>query len=374
MQIELLPGLPLGDLVRSLVILLVGFVAAWFVYPLARGVAKRITAKTKTNLDDLLIEALERPVFLAIVLIAIAIALEALPIIQGYQAIFRKAVGAAAVLLGVYTGIRVANAVIAWYGKEVADRTKSTIDDNLLPLIRRLVTGVILALGALFLLNQLGINITPLLAGLGIGGLAVALAFQNTMSNFFAGTNIATDGSLKVGDFIQLESGLQGTVTEIAWRSTRITTRTNNVVIIPNSKLAESIVTNYSIPSPEVGFVVNCGVAYGSDLEKVERVTIEVATKLQTEHHGAVSGAAPAFVYMKFGDSNIEFIVFMRAKGYGEQFSLTHDFIKALTKRYDEEGIEISWPVRKVHMYAHTDGGAGTTGAAAASRADGGTK
>ncbi|MBI3954186.1 MAG: mechanosensitive ion channel family protein [Chloroflexi bacterium] len=356
MHIQLLSGLVLGDLVRSLAVFFGGLLVAWFVYPVARTVVKRLTARTKTTLDDLLIQALERPVFLAIVMVSAYLALAVLPIVDRYELVFRRAVGALAVLLGTYTGSRLVNVFITWYGQELASRTKTRIDENILPIVRRIAMAAVLGLGAVFLLNQLGINIAPLLAGLGIGGLAIALAFQNTLSNFFAGTNIATDGAIKVGDFIELPDGLRGTVTEIGWRSTRLAALTNNVVIIPNSKLAESIVTNYSAPTPEVGFTVSCGVAYGSDLEKVERVTLEVARRLQREQPGAVPGAEPAFVYREFGDSNINFVAVLRAKGYVEQFGLTHDFIKALHLRFQQEGIEISWPVRKVHMYTPGDG------------------
>ncbi len=361
MHLQLLPGLVLGDLVRSLAIFVGGLLIAWFVYPLGRSLAKRLTARTATTLDDLLIHALERPAFLTIVLASAYVALAVLPIVDRYELIFRRAVGALAVVLGTYTGSRLVNILITWYGQEVASRTKNRIDENILPIVRRIVMAGVYGLGAIFLLNQLGVNIAPLLAGLGIGGLAIALAFQNTLGNFFAGTNIATDGAIKVGDFIELPDGLRGTVTEIGWRSTRLAAPTNNVVIIPNSKLAESIVTNYSAPTPEVGFTVSCGVAYGSDLEKVERVTLEVARRLQAEHPGAVPGFQPAFVYREFGESNINFIVAMRAKGYVEQFGLTHDLIKALHLRFQQESIEISWPARKVHLYAHTDAAAAPT-------------
>ena len=377
MELVVLPGLTLGELVRSVAIFLGTLLVAWFVYPIARAIVKRVTARTKTTLDDLLIQALERPAFLAIVLVGIYVALASLPVIDRYELIFRRAVGAVAVLLGTYTGARLVNVLITWYGQEVASRTQSRIDDNILPIVRRLAMAVVLGLGAIFLLNQLGINITPLLAGLGIGGLAVALAFQGTLSNFFAGTNIATDGAIKVGDYIEIGEGLQGTVVEIGWRSTRIITRTNNMVIVPNSKLAESIVTNYSNPTSDMLVRINCGVAYGSDLEKVEQVTLDVARRVQQTFPGAQEGFEPALVYRSFGDSNIDFIVALRAKSFVDQFGLTHLFIKELSKRYEEEAIEISWPVRKVHVYAHTDGTASSAGsqasAAGAQRGDGGS-
>ncbi|MSQ33679.1 MAG: mechanosensitive ion channel family protein [Dehalococcoidia bacterium] len=372
MHIQLLPGLLLGDLLRSLAIFTGGLLVVWFVYLVGRSLVKRVTAKTKTTLDDAIIRALERPAFLAIVLASAYLTLAVLPFVDRYELIFRRAVGALAVVLGTYTGGRLVNILITWYGQEVASRTSTRIDENILPILRRIVMAGVYGLGAIFLLNQLGVNIAPLLAGLGIGGLAIALAFQSTLGNFFAGTNIATDGAIKVGDFIEVGDGLQGTVREIGWRSTRLTSRTANLIIIPNSRLAESIVTNYSQPAPDTGVFIKGGVAYGSDLDKVERVTLEVARRLQSEHPAAVPGFQPAFVFREFGDSNISFVVALGARGFAEQFALTHDFIKALTARYQQESIEISWPVRKVHLYAHPVGAAAPADDAAAPRSDSG--
>ena len=157
--------------------------------------------------------------------------------------------------------------LIAWYLRAIAARSTIDLDAKLLPPIRRVLPLTIYFVGALVALDNLDISISPLLAGLGIGGLAVALAVQPTLSNFFAGTYLVTEGELKEGDFIELESGPSGYIAGVDWRSTKIRSRYNNLIIVPNSHMASSVVTNYSSPSPAMNVIVTCGVSYDADLE-----------------------------------------------------------------------------------------------------------
>ena len=177
----------------------------------------------------------------------------------------------------------------------------------------------------------------------------MGLALQDTLSNLFAGLHIITDQPVNVGDYIEIESGISGYVEDIGWRSTRVRTLPNTLVIVPNSKLAESVIINNSLPVLEMSAVVQCGVAYGSDLEKVERVTLDVAKEIQKTIPGAVETFEPVIRYHTFGDSNINFSVILRVMEPVAKYVVTHEFIKALVKRYDTEGIEISWPVRKIY-------------------------
>ncbi len=144
-----------------------------------------------------------------------------------------------------------------------------------------LVRLVIFGLGALVILQSQGISITPVLTALGVGGLAVALALQDPLSNLFAGLQILSAKKVRIGNSIRLDSGDEGTVTDIAWRYTTVVTGLNNTVLVPNAKLASAIVTNYSMPDHEVVVNVAVGVDYGSDLEHVERVSLEVAREVQ---------------------------------------------------------------------------------------------
>ncbi|MBI2095546.1 MAG: mechanosensitive ion channel family protein [Candidatus Omnitrophica bacterium] len=149
-----------------------------------------------------------------------------------------------------------------------------------------LIRSFIIGIGALAFLDLLGISVTPILASLGIGSLAVALALQDTLSNFFAGLYVAMDKPVNVGDFVKLETGDEGYILDVGWRNTRIRALSNNIVIIPNTKLIGGVITNYSLIDKEVAVLVEVGVHYGSDLKKVERVTVEVGREILKKVHG----------------------------------------------------------------------------------------
>jgi len=185
--------------------------------------------------------------------------------------------------------------------------------------------------------------------------LVVALALQDTLNNFFSGVYIFLDKPIQIGDYIQLESGQEGHVTHIGWRSTRIQLLPNNILIIPNAKLADSRVINFYLPEQEMSVLVKVGVSYESDLEKVEKVTMEVAEQVLQETEGGVKGFQPYIRYNTFGEYSIDFTVFLRTTEYTNKYLITHEFIKRLHRRYKLEGIEIPFPIRTVYM---KDGGA----------------
>jgi len=228
-------------------------------------------------------------------------------------------------------------------GKAAGVLPSSTIFVNL-------TRTVVMLLGALVVLQTFGISITPVLTALGVGGLAVALALQDTLSNFFSGLQILLARQIKPGDFIKLETGEEGYVVDITWRNTTIKTLPNNLVVIPNAKLASAIVSNYYMPDKEIAVLVPVGVSYSSDLKRVEKVTIEVARDVMKSVSGGVPDFEPFIRYHTFGDSSINFNVIMRAKEFTDQFLIKHEFIKRLHERYAAENINIPFPIRTVYL------------------------
>jgi len=184
--------------------------------------------------------------------------------------------------------------------------------------------------------------------------LAVALALQDTLSNLFAGIYMMVDRPVTVGDFIKLESGEEGFVEEIGWRNTKVRMWANNIVIIPNSKLSQSVLTNYYLPHQEMSVYVRCGVAYDSDLEHVERVCVEVAKEVMARVEGSATDWQPAVRFKEFADFSINFLVVLRVTDFAAQYLLAHEYIKALHRRFDREGIEIPFPIRTVIMHPPT--------------------
>ena len=208
---------------------------------------------------------------------------------------------------------------------------------------------LIISIGSLVILGTLGISITPIVASLGITSLAVALALQPTLENFFSGVQLVIDKPIRVGDFVELDSGEQGFVEKIGWRSTWIKMLPNNIVVMPNSILSQSKVINYYYPEKELSVPVEVGVHYDSDLEHVERVTLEVAKEILHSHKWGINDYDTFVVFHTFDSSSINFTVMLRAEEYFNRFFIKSAFIKALHARYRQEGIVIPYPIRAIN-------------------------
>lgn len=215
-------------------------------------------------------------------------------------------------------------------------------------LTQNIARGVVIAMGLLIALNGLGVSITPMLTALGVGGLAVALALQDTLANLFAGIYITLAGQVRVGDYVRLDTGEEGYVADMAWRSTRIRMLPNNLVLVPNAKLSQANVTNFYLPDRELAVLVEVGVDYDSDLTHVEQLTCDVAKDTLQHVTGGVAEFEPFIRYHTFGDSSINFTVILRAREYVDQYLVKHEFIKRLHDRYRQHGITIPFPIRTI--------------------------
>jgi small-conductance mechanosensitive channel len=243
---------------------------------------------------------------------------------------------------------RITSVFLDWYSRKILKKTTTELDDKLVPPLKRILPIVIYLLGALQLLGYFGFSISPILAGLGIGGIAVALAVQPTLSNFFAGTYVLTEGALKEGDFIEIEGGIQGYVSSVGWRSTKIRDRFNNLVLIPNSKMAESVVTNFYSPETAINILITSGVAYEENLENVEVTVKDTLQQLLSVSENVANNTQPRFGFSEFGDSNINFWIFMQAKDWSASFQLKSEIIKAVHSSFDKKGITINYPTRRI--------------------------
>jgi small-conductance mechanosensitive channel len=204
---------------------------------------------------------------------------------------------------------------------------------------------VVLLIGALVLLSSLGIQITPMLTALGVGGLAVALALQDTLSNLFAGIHLLADRPIRVGNYVKLAEGVEGFVTDIGWRSTRLRTLANNTVVIPNKKVAESTITNYDMPEAFSGVSVKVTVDYSVDPDRVERVLTEEAGRATREVPGMRSEPVPIVRLIPgFGEVGLEFTVICQVATIGDHPLAEHELRKRILRRLHAEDIPV--PIR----------------------------
>jgi len=341
---------PYGELVRAFLLFVAFLVIGKAINVILKRYVTRLVSRTETELDDMIIGAVTRPILVLLALMGLYFAAKEAPSFIPFQGYLDPLFSVLSILVVALAVARVFNVVVGWYAMHRAKRKDKEVSKQFLSVSQKAIYVVVLVVALVWMMGQMGIEITALVASLGIGGLAVALALQPTLSNFFAGAYMIMDKPIRIGDFIELDSGEKGYVEDISWRSTRIKVLGNNTVIIPNSKMSEANITNYYYPSKEMSVVVKCGVGYGSDLEKVEKVTIEVAKQVLKKNKGAVKGFDPFIRFNEFGDNNINFSIILRVNQYTDKYLLTHEFIKELKKRYDRENIEISWPVRKVYM------------------------
>ena len=358
---EFLHETALNGLIAMVGVVMTGVIAAvatHFVFNAAIAIHARISEKSLAAriLNTRLLNACRRPVMLFFVisgfflayLLMISLTHPSFDFANGHEQWTVRIWLVIVIVQASYLGTRVVEEFLRWYVENIASLTRSDLDDRLIPMARRVVPITIYAIGALMALDVIGITIAPMLAGLGIAGIAVGLALQPTLSNLFSGMFMLSEGELNEGDFIELDGGPSGFVVDVSWRSTKIRDRFNNMIMIPNSTIMESVMTNYASQSTVVTIMVPCGVSYQSDLDEVERVSLAVANDVRDALEEAVDDFEPLVRFSDFGESNIDFNVIMQASDRSGSFVVKNELIKGLHSRFREEGIEINYPVRKL--------------------------
>jgi small-conductance mechanosensitive channel len=326
------------------IIVVVGFLAGVIFEKIILRKIKKLSSKTKWESDEIFINALRGTTTVLFVVASISLALESTELSPHILNLIHKVLLVLVIFFVTVVLSKISVGFVNVYSKKVDGAFTST---SIFTNITRILVFVI---GILIIFQYLGISTVHILTVLGVGGLAVALALQDTLSNLFAGVQVLASGQLKPGHYLRLTSGEEGHITDITWRYTTIISLQNNTIIVPNSKLASAIVTDFNIPGEVISMSIEVGVSYDSDLEKVEKVTTEVAREVLKETGMGVPEFEPSVTYKKFGDSSINMDVNIRVKKFVDQYTVKHEFIKRLHKRYREEGIEIPFPVRTVYI------------------------
>jgi len=303
----------------------------------------RWSEKSKLKINGAVISSVKGPFIIWFLMLGIYLALEFSKVPENAVYIAGKILLA----LGIFSIILVSMSLSAAMIKAYSSKFEAVMP--MTSLTENIGRVVIFAVGILIILNTLGISITPILATLGVGGLAVALALQDTLGNVFAGFYVTMSRQIRVGDYVKLDTGEEGYVIDITWRATKIRTLPNNIVLIPNDKLTKAIATNYCMPDKEMAVLINVGVHYDSDLKKVEAVTCEVGKEVMKEVAGGVPDFQPFIRYHTFGDFSINFTVILRASEFVNQYIIKHEFVKRLHERYAREGINIPYPIRAIN-------------------------
>ena len=341
---------PLADVLTITLIVVVTFLLAHLAKVIFSGIFARLSGLTANQLDDNIVHA-TKPL---IVKLAYLGGLEALShYLQGKYAwysgyrvdIVDGIVFSFLVLLVALYLIRLVTTFTDWYSKSVATRTESTFDDELMPLLKRVGRVAVGVIAAMIILDHFKVDIKGLVAVLGVGSLAIALAAQETLSNMIAGFIVMVDRPFRKGDRVILGDGTKCDVYEIGMRSTKFLTFENTLVIVPNAELIKMTINNLTYPEPRIRVKVDVGVAYGSDVDKVENVLLDIAQK----NDKILSDPPPAVFFTELADSSLNFSVVGRVQKVADQWPTTLELRKEIYKRFDAEGIEIPFPQRVVH-------------------------
>jgi len=312
---------------------------ATITYALVHRSLARIASLRRTELTDIIASNVPRPVAVGVFFAGIAGGLRFVPFQKTSSIELHRVFSFGVAVLGVTVAMRVAFRSIDAYGRSNPELRSSAG-------IGRAVTWVVgLGLIALFASDALGISLAPALAALGVGSLAVALALQDTLSNFFSGLYMVFERTIRPGDLIRVEPSFEGFVESIGWRSTHLRTFSNNFVIIPNAALSKAIVTNYSRPTPQIGASVRVDVSADADVDKVESALADEA-KRAIDLPGIVQDPAPSVMLVPgFVDGCIAFSIFFQAQTFGDQGRVQHALRKRIASRFRKEGISLS-PVK----------------------------
>lgn len=316
---------------------------------IVRGIAFKLfhrwAEKTDTKIDDIILGVLRTPsVYWCIAIgLYIGIGISGLP--EKYVFYITRAIHILVIFSITIAAANLAGKIFKNYIRQSNLPIPST------GLAYGILKGTIITVGILIILTVLGISITPLITALGVGGLAVALALKDTLENLFSGIHILVEKSIRVGDFVRLETGQEGVVDDITWRTTRIRMQPNNMVIIPNSKLAQSVLTNYSLPEKRMAISLPVSVSYSSDPETVEKILIEEAKKAVGEVSVLLGEPEPSVRFIPgFGESSLDFTLICQIREFADQPAVQHELRKRIFRRFQQEGIEIPFPHRTVYL------------------------
>lgn len=335
-----------NDYLRAFTIAIVILVVARIFVSLIFNILKQFTLKTKTSIDDIILKRSTNPLTIIIFLFAIKIPLNELPLAESIEIIISKIIFSIVIVILGYLAYILFDIIVVRTWETFAKKTKTNLDQSLTSLIHTILRIAIIILALLYILDLWGIEIGPLLAGLGIAGLAVALALQPVLANIFSGISMILDKSLKVGDLVYLEGNIKGKVEKIGLRSTKIHTFDNELIIIPNTTLAESKIQNIALPEPKSRAIIPFGVAYGSEINKVKKLIIKELKTIT----GVSKNPEPFVRFVEMADSSLNFNAYFYVDNFENRANAKDEANTKIYNALNKANIEIPFPQRDVHI------------------------
>lgn len=335
-----------NNYLRALFLLIIVFVVLRISIFIIEKVFVRLTKKTKTKLDDIFIERTSKPITFLILIIGLYVSSIELGLAENIVVIITKifwsfVIVNVAIITYIFIDVIIINTL-----KKLALKTKSDLDDNLISLSHSILKVAWVIFSLLYILGVWGIQIGPFLAGLGIGGIAIAFAMQESLSNIFGGVSIILDKTVKVGDIIYLDANTRGEILSIGLRSTKIKTYDNEVIIVPNSIIANSKVQNIAQPEPKSRVVVPFSVAYGSKIDEVKKIIMKEIKKIKN----FCQNPEPVIRFLEMGDSSLNFKAYFYVDSFEHRIGAIDEANTRIYNALNKAKIEIPFPQRDVHL------------------------
>ncbi len=337
-----------GFLYAALTVVL-GLVFAGVAYVIIRWLKKKAES-TESPLDDIILMAVGTPLVVAIIAFSVYIALTRFDIVPASMGwiITNQVINAVFILFGAWIASVFSYNLLRTYGTLVAEKTETDLDDRLMPILEIAARYLIWFVAFLLILAEFKIDITPLLAGAGIGALALALAAQDIIGNFFSGAIIAMDKPFKIGDRVKIDTFF-GDVMSIGPRSTRLKSLDNQIVTFPNSKVTSSVVINYAMPDTNLKIRIPFSVAYGSDMDTVKEILLSIAREAAEKTSWVITDPAPSVYFLEFGESSLNGQLILWTNNYDSAWDVQDYVNSRIALRFAEEKIEI--PFRQVDVW-----------------------
>ncbi|MFA5318024.1 MAG: mechanosensitive ion channel family protein [Patescibacteria group bacterium] len=327
------------------------FYVASFVITILTNIIGRFASKTKTDLDDRIIKAIKLPIRYLAIILGLFYGIKYSGIyfsIGGYG--LNDALKILVILLAAFAVARIIKAIMKWIANKKRKETKSRGGDTLFIFFRKIINVAVYLVALIIILGQLGIEIGPLLAGLGVAGIAIALGLQKTLENLFAAVFLVLDKTINIGDYVELNGGTRGHIADISWRATTITTLGENTIIIPNSDFVNQTVTSFDWPTSQQYMSVTVGVAYDSDFIKVEKVLEKIVKFILQKEKMKLDGNDPIIRFDELGDSAVTVKAIFKVDRAADENKIRGLVNREILVNFAKEKINIPFPQRVVHL------------------------
>jgi len=304
----------------------------------------KLTSKTKTTVDDKILNAIHKPIYYLMVLAGLYIAFTYILITPASKPIVGL-ISILAIIVATILSVKLADVLLNVLGKNIAAKTESTADDEAIPFISRILNITLYLLGISLIIHQLGYNIAPLIASLGIAGFAIGFAAKDTLSNIIAGFFLLIDRNFRVGDRVQIGGNI-GNVTDIGLRNTKVKTLDHNLVVIPNNNIVTNELINFERPDIKIKIIMPFGVVYGTQIEKAKEIILDTAN----EHKLVLDDPKPAIFFHSFGPSSLDLKLVIYVKDLRKKWTVKDAINTKVNEQFNKEGIEIAFPTQTVYV------------------------